>query len=175
MQPRRKSCFQTLNGHTYELWASSGISWVDANALATGPGSYLATFTSQAETDAVYGSLIGSGFFQAVNGQANEAWLGGFTTDPNQSTTNPNAWAWVTGEQWTAFDAGNFGPGEPKGDSTGLAINRFGTTAWNDESGPVGGYIVEKESARIPDSASTLALPGSACTALAVFRRKLSL
>ena len=146
----------TYSGHTYELWANQDITWADAKANAESGGGYLAALTDAAETSAVYSSFIGNDFFTSNDGQEHQAWLGGYTTDANFTTTNPLAWAWTTGESWTAFDVSNFAGGEPNGDSTGLSINRFGTPLWNDEGGRVGGYIVEKNS--VPDSSSTLSL-----------------
>ena len=172
----------SYNGHTYDLFDSLDISWQDAKAAAVADGGYLATLTDSSETTAVYGAFIGTGFFTANDGQQYQAWLGGYTTDSGFTTTNPSAWAWTTGEAWTAFDAGNFAIGEPNGDSSGLSINRFGTPKWNDESGRVGGYIVEHNphnnvdndvvTHAIPDSASTLALLSGSFALLGAFRRK---
>jgi hypothetical protein len=162
-------------GHTYELWADLDISWAAAKANAEAGGGFLASLTDAAETSAVYGSLIGNNFFTGNDGQKYQAWLGGYTTKPNYSTTDPTAWAWVTGEAWSAFDAGNFASGEPNGDSSGLTINRFGTSKWNDESGRVGGYIVEKNGVErngVPDSGSTLALLAGACAMIGTLGRR---
>ncbi|MBF8285663.1 MAG: C-type lectin protein [Anaerolineales bacterium] len=160
----------TYNGHTYELWDSLDISWADASVEATAGGGYLAAFTDAPETTTVYGALIGTGFFTANDGQQYQAWLGGYTTDPGFTTTDPTAWAWVTGEALTAFDAGNFAGGEPNGDSSGLSINRFGTSQWNDEGGRVGGFIVEKNG--VPDAGSSLALLSGSFMLLAALARK---
>jgi hypothetical protein len=151
-------------GHSYELWKARGISWADASAAAIAGGGYLATLTDAAETAAVYGALIDNGFFTSTppGSQAQSAWLGAYTTDPGFSTTDPQAWAWVTGEAWNAFAAGNFGGAEPNGDSSGLTINRFATSQWNDENGPVGGYIVEKARTHVPDAGSTMGMLGVA-------------
>lgn len=159
----------SYGGHTYELWDASNITWQNAKNEAIADGGYLAVLTDSPETSAVYSAFLGSGFFTANAGQEHQAWLGGFTTDPGFTTTNPNAWAWVTGEAWTAFDAGNFAGGEPNGDSSGLSINRFGTPQWNDEGGTVGGYIVEKN---VSDASSTLALFGGSISVLGALRRK---
>jgi hypothetical protein len=132
-------------GSVYALVQKFGITWDKANEGAVAFGGHLASLTSEAETLGVYNGLYGHGFLSA-NSAAPEAWIGGFTTDPNFTTHSPDHWAWTTGELWTAFDAGNFGPGEPNGDSTGLTINRYQTSKWNDEGswiGGIGGYIVE--------------------------------
>lgn len=163
----------SYGGHSYELWESPGISWSDANLAATGAGGYLATLTDASETSAVFSAFIGTGYFQPTAGQASQAWLGGYTTDPGFTTTDPTHWAWVTGEAWNAFSAGNFAGGEPNGDSSGLAINRYGTPEWNDEGGFVGGYIVEKGAVGVPDGGSTLALLGGATLLLGAIGRRL--
>jgi hypothetical protein len=155
-------------GHTYELWGGN-LSWSAAEAAAVSDGGYLAVLTTSGETTAVYSALIVPSILSA-GGEGNQAWLGGQTADGSGSTTSPNNWVWVTGETWTAFDAGNFAGGEPNGDSEGLAINRFGTSQWNDEGGFVGGYIVEINGA--PDSGSTLALMATALTGLCGFVRR---
>lgn len=163
----------TYGGHTYELWSDAGVSWENALSAAVGGGGYLAAFTDATETSAVYGDFIGTGFFTSNDGQAHQAWLGGYTTDPGFSTQDPTAWSWINGDSWTAFDAGNFAGGEPNGDSSGLTVNRFGTSKWNDEGGTVSGYIVEKDGNSVPDSGSTLALLASACAAMGAFGRKI--
>ncbi len=149
----------TYNGHTYELWEAPGMAWKDARDAAAASGGHLATLTDAAETAAVYGALIGNGFFTTTGLYEGQAWLGGYTADLSFSTTDPNNWAWVTGEPWNAFAAGNFGSGEPNGDSSGLSINRFGTSEWNDEGGYTGGYILERGPS-VPDSGSAVSLLG---------------
>ncbi len=158
----------TYNGHSYELWDELDISWAGANLAASMGGGYLAVLTDEAETVAVYSSLIGNGFFTANDGQQYQAWIGGYTTAGGFSTTDATAWAWVTGEAWNIFATENFAPLEPNGDSSGLSINRFGTSEWNDESGRVGGFIVEKD---VPDAGSSLVLLGASFALLAAYRR----
>lgn len=159
----------TYGGHTYTLMSNSGITWAAANAEANASGAYLATFTTAAETTAVYSAFIGQGFFTANNGQQYQAWLGGHTADLSGTTTSSSNWAWVTGETWTAFDIGNFAGGEPNGDSSGLSINRFGTPKWNDEGTLVGGYIKET-----PDASSSLALLGGSFALIGFMRSRIS-
>lgn len=156
-------------GHAYDLYAAAGLSWSDSQAAAVQAGGYLAVLTDAAETSAVYSALIGNGFFQPQAGQGTEAWLGGYTADKSGSTQDPTNWAWVTGEAWTAFDTANFAQGEPNGDSSGLAINRYGNSTYNDDT-YVGGYIVERNS--VPEGGMTLALLGLSLSGLVCFRRK---
>jgi hypothetical protein len=159
----------TYGGHTYELYDAPGISWATAQAAALAEGGYLAVLTDSTETSKVYGALINNGFFQQSTSQAVQAWLGATPADGSTSTTNPNNWKWVTGEAWTAFDAGNFAGGEPNGDSIGLAINRYGSFRFNDEGSFVGGYIVEKNS--IPDGGLTALFLGIGLVGIGTFRR----
>lgn len=162
----------TYNGHSYDLYDQAGISWADAQANATAAGGYLAVLTDNAEIAAVYNGLIGTGFFQPVEAQATQAYLGATPADGTFSTTSNTNWKWVTGEAWTSDDAANFGPGEPNGDSQGLAINRYGNFQFNDEGGFVGGYIVERNG--VPDGGSSLLMLGAAMAGAAFIRRKVS-
>jgi hypothetical protein len=159
----------SYGGDTFYLYAGN-VTWSVAEAAAVLDGGTLAVLTSAPQTTAVYNGLIGNGFFTANAGQQFEAWLGATPADGSQSTTDPNNWAWVTGAPWTAFDAGNFNAGEPNGDSEGLAINRYGTTTWNDEGSQVGGYIVEV--AGVPDTCSTQMLLVGACGLIGTVGRK---
>jgi hypothetical protein len=159
----------TYGGDSFYLY-SGDLSWSAAEAAAVADGGTLAVLTTSAQTAAVYNGLIGNGFFTQPGGEANQAWLGATPADGSSSTTDPENWAWVTGAPWTAFDAGNFDPGEPNGDSEGLAINRIGTDQWNDEGTLVGGYIVEVRG--VPDSCSTQFLMVGACALMGAVGRK---
>jgi hypothetical protein len=165
----------TYGGNTFELFAGDNTSWSDAEADAVSDGGTLAVLTTMAQIQAVYNGLINNGFFQGGGGgsQDVEAWLGAIPADGSTSTTDPTNWKWITGAAWTADDAGNFGPGEPNGDSEGLAINRYGDFTFNDEGGHVGGYIVEIQGNRVPDGGSTLMLLGAALGSIGMVRRKL--
>ncbi len=160
----------TYGGHWYGLYDGS-VSWPTASANAGSVGGYLAVLTTAAENNAVYSGLIGTGFFKPEASQDTEAWLGGSTADNSGSTMDPNNWSWVTGEAWTAFNVGNFGGGEPNGDSLGLAINRYGTAQYNDEGGHTGGWIVEKNS--VPDTGSSALLLGVGLVVVGAFGLKL--
>jgi hypothetical protein len=159
------------NGHYYELVVDQVV-WTEAQTAAEAKGGYLATLTSAAENDWVYHNIVAPLFTSPHSNL--QAWLGGFTTNPNQSTTDPNAWAWVTGELW---DWTNWAPGEPNGDSTGLTINRFANHQWNDEGSwlqNVGGYVVEYERNphAVPDAGASATLLGLALMGLTAIRSR---
>jgi hypothetical protein len=163
----------TYGGNSFYLYAgdtNADTSWSVAEADAVADGGTLAILTSAAQTISVYDALIGHGFFTANSGQQYEAWLGATTADHSGSTHSPNDWAWLNGAPWTYFDSHNFAAGEPNGDSEGLAINRYGSYAWNDEGGFVGGYIVEVQG--VPDSCSTQFLLVGACAMIGGVGRK---
>jgi hypothetical protein len=159
------------NGHYYELVVDQ-VAWTEAKSAAEAKGGYLATLTSEAENNWVYQSVVAP-LFTYPNPNL-QAWLGGYTTNPGQSTTDPNAWAWVTGEEW---DWTNWAPGEPNGDSTGLTINRFANNKWNDEGSwlpNVGGYVVEYERnpQAVPDAGASATLLGLALMGLTSIRSR---
>ncbi len=167
----------TYGGNKFDLYdATGGITWANAEANAVSVGGHLAALTSAGETTAVYAALINHGTFTG-GGQYQQAWLGGYTADHSGSTSNPFNWAWVNGAAWTAFDVSNFASGEPNGDSSGLAINRFGTSNFNDEAftwqnnTAVQAYIVETA---LPDGGNTLGLLGLGLVAVGAVRRKLA-
>lgn len=127
-----------VNGHQYEFVSWAGISWANAKA-AVPAGWYLATLTSQAENQWVYDNVV------VPNNHA-EVWLGAFA--PAGRNPPSAGWQWVTGEPWnyTAWS-----PGEPNNTTeTGLTINRYGTSGWNDEYdcclALIGGYVIERNS-----------------------------
>ena len=167
----------TYGGNKFDLYdATGGITWANAEANAVSLGGHLAALTSASQTTSVYSALINHGTFTG-GGQYQQAWLGGYTADHSGSTSNPHNWAWTTGAYWNAFDVGNFAPDEPNGDSSGLAINRFGTSKFNDEAytwqgnTAVQAYIVETH---VPDGGNTLALLGLGLVAVGAVRRKLA-
>jgi VPDSG-CTERM motif len=181
----------TYGGDTFTLITGNSdtdASWADAEAAANAAGGYLAVLPNQATIEAVYNGLINNALTTWFNNsgggsQGQEAWLGAVPADGSHSTTNPNNWSWVTGipapgpvpsvVPWTVGD--NFHPGEPNGDSEGLAINRYATYQFNDEGGYVGGYILEKGPVGgVPDTATTGGLLSGALLGLQMLRRKLS-
>jgi len=117
------------NGHFYEVVSVSGTtSWDDANAAATVAGGYLATITSQAENDFVFGLVNNSTYWHGSSGP----WLGGYQFP---ATTQSDAnWRWVTGEPWIYT---HWQSGQPN-DSGGKVEDKlqFGfapqVSTWND-------------------------------------------
>jgi hypothetical protein len=136
------------NGHSYlAVPGFEGLSCNIAYDLAQALGGYLATITSAAENDFVYGLVNNSSFFTSYNGSGPA--LGGY----NAGTPSSPNWSWVTGEPWT-YD--NWGPGLPNYADFGSGpedrlhyFSSVGSTpanTWNDiyqTDGNLGGYVVE--------------------------------
>src|SRR3954449_7611486 len=82
-----------VNGHQYEaVLVSQGLSWFDAEQAveARGCGWYLATLTSKAEDQFVFGLFKkNQNFFIESNGP----WLGGYQKDSRDEPRG--SWAWV--------------------------------------------------------------------------------
>jgi hypothetical protein len=153
-------------------FTGSNNSWFTANAAASasvynGFGGHLATITSQAENDFLYGLVAGS--FSGFTG----AWIGGKSPE-----------GWLTGpESGQSFGYTNWGGVEPN--NNGYAYMNIGTPTfgigsgnWADDSGvqgfpvaggdPVIGYFVEYEGAAVPEPSSLLLL----ATAVATLSRR---
>ena len=151
----------------------------DAAASASvfdGVNGHLATITSQAENDFLFG--LATGQFTGFAG----AWIGG--KSPDGWLVGPEA-----GHAFTYFTYINWGGSEPNND--GYAYMQIGTSGpapqgtWLDDSGvqgypdatadPVVGYFIEFESPNsAPDSGATLILLGLSLTGLVVGRRLIS-
>lgn len=94
------------NGHWYQLrFGSPGLSWEASQSHAESIGGHLATLTSAAENDFVFGIANATAAYggSPVVGP----WLGGRLVG--------NAWTWVTGEAW-GFT--NWLPPNPDGPGT---------------------------------------------------------
>ncbi len=141
------------NGHWYEFIDHEGITWDEANADASslyGPDTYLATITSEEENTFVFNLGV----------ENRPIWLGGYQDD---GAAPAEGWHWVTDEEWNYT---NWAPGEPN-DWTGTAENALafaffeGDGTWNDALDSTrylgdGGYVVEYESAPVPEPATML-------------------
>ncbi|MFZ5483080.1 MAG: hypothetical protein ACOZB0_02515 [Pseudomonadota bacterium] len=140
----------TFGGHRYRaVLASGGISWAEAERAARALGGYLASVSSPAENDAIYGLVRNDDRFWFIDGAGNGQgpWLGGYQDTGAQEPRG--GWRWVSGER---FDYSHWAPGEPNnsgGAEHHLQLFGSGTLKgphWNDiggESRSVRGYIVE--------------------------------
>lgn len=153
------------NGHQYQVFGASAISWNDArsSAQALGAGWDLVTITSLDEQNFIsnlLGTPPGSGITEyAIGGQ----YLNG-------------AWEWVTGE---AFNFTYWGNGEPNGNANEpfLAMdNRMNTPnwGWNDYPGGNESYIIGyiAEQSNVPEP-SIIALMGVGLFGISFIRRKI--
>jgi len=155
------------NDHWYNLIDAPNTSWSNANTSANALSfsnldGHLATITSDAENDFI---------FNILGVSDRPIWLGGFQ---DENAAEPLAdWQWVTGEAWTFT---NWAPGEPSNstwndeDALAFAFWRADGT-WNDAPTEYayydkGGYVVEYESAPVPEPA-TLTLFGVGLISLA--------
>ena len=136
------------NDHYYmAVYAPTAISWHQANTAAQAAGGYLATLTSQAENDFVFGLIDYNMFWNAHRGP----WIGGF--QPDGSPEPDGNWQWVTGEP---FNYSNWDDEEPNDKVDENAIQFYGDeitqrqNQWNDleSSGSeiVVAYIIEFDS-----------------------------
>lgn len=162
------------NDHWYDLIDAPYTSWSDANTSANALSfgnldGHLATITSAAENDFI---------FNILGVSDRPIWLGGFQ---DENAAEPLAdWQWVTGEAWTFT---NWESGEPNNltwndeDALSFAFWEAKGT-WNDaptewEYYDTGGYVVEYESAPVPEPA-TMTLFGIGLISIAGhrFRKK---
>ncbi len=144
------------NNHWQELVNAPYTTWSAARTAADsasfkGLSGRLATITTAGENDYVFSQLNISGI---------PAWLGGFQ-DENASEPVGN-WQWVTGEAW---EYTNWAAGEPNnsswGDEDALSFASFSGGNWNDAPTGFNGYgngayVVEYESAPVPEPATML-------------------
>jgi hypothetical protein len=154
------------NGHWYQaVLVPARINWVEAQLRAQerGCGWHLATITSSAEDDFVFGLIANrEEFFVVETPPINGPWLGGFQKN---STAEPDGeWRWVTKEE---FEYTNWGVEEPNNNGAGcpadlcpgvvdgsedfLHYKRIVSTedipTWNDAhvNALLSGYILERE------------------------------
>jgi len=132
------------NGHWYELVTGTS-GWTAAKSAAESstyldmPG-YLATITSQAESDFVFGT---------VAPEAQGLWLGGYQDITAPDYSEPaGGWRWVTGETWAytnwADDPGVEQPDDGAGLEHYLETYKSDYPQWNDNQEPQPkGHIIE--------------------------------
>ena len=117
------------NGHFYEVVsAPAGITWGNANSVATSLGGYLATVTS-AEENAFVFNLADQDATVWYSGYG--PWLGGI--QPTGSIEPGGGWRWITGEP---FAYQNWSPGQPNNNQNEDRIQFGGqadrSSTWND-------------------------------------------
>lgn len=141
------------NGHSYKaVTVGAAVTWTEAEELAREQGGYLATITSAAENEFVFGLVNAPEFFNTQYG-AGPA-LGGFQQDG--AAEPAGGWTWLTGEPW---DYSNWKPGEPnngrarEGTEDRVAfysgISRTPAATWNDthrtdRNNLMAAYVVER-------------------------------
>ncbi|MBM4013036.1 MAG: hypothetical protein FJ286_17005 [Planctomycetes bacterium] len=138
------------NGHWYEYIATNRT-WEQARADAQARGGYLATITSAAENNYVFG-LFGS---------SATPWLGGYQDSAAPGYSEPaGGWRWVTGEPWSYT---SWAAGEPNNGSNAENVLRTGSQSaktWIDAVGTATApYVIEYDSdPRIPPFTGTATL-----------------
>lgn len=124
------------NGHQYlAVPGYTGLTWDAANALAQAQGGYLASITSPAENDFVFGLINSPGFFNGFNGGGPA--IGGYLNAP------ADGWHWTSGEPWNFT---NWAPGLPNNGPDGFdnLVYYSGNpntpaATWDDVEGPDAG------------------------------------
>ena len=103
----------------HALSTPGGLNWNFAWDSALGHGGYLATITSQAENDFVFG-LVDSSIYWHLrpNRRLAGPWLGG--TQDFGSHEPDSGWHWVTGE---SMDYVNWSPGQPDNNGNANALH----------------------------------------------------
>ena len=119
------------NKHYYQVF-DEALTWVQAKVKAEQLGGYLATITSQAEWDYVYGMLKPT--------RRDYYWFGG------SDTATEGAWNWVTGEDWVYNNWGIDQPDNYREEEHWLHFYANQGGIWNDvvdQTFASSGYIVE--------------------------------
>ena len=89
------------NGHYYQLFEGSPITWSNAKTACESRSAHLATITSEAEQGFIYSQLVaGRNFYNYYH-------IGGVAADTY-------TWAWTTGEAWGYV---KWGGGAPQHDN----------------------------------------------------------
>ena len=169
------------NGHYYEVVSGAAISWTDAQTAAGTAGGYLATLTSAAENNFVFGLVNNSAFWTSVDASITVGPWFGLSQQPG-SVEPGGGWVWENGEGALGFE--NWDPAEPNNlngiEHYGHYFSYLGGPAatWNDidnANGFTTSYVVEYTSlpAPIPLPAS-LPLLLAAVGGLGLLRRRMS-
>ena len=125
--------------HYYDAISSpAGINWYEAWYSAEGHGGYLATITSQAENNFIFGLLDSSRYWYRRPGTGKLAgpWLGG--TQGFGSHEPDSGWQWVTSE---SMNYHNWTPGQPDNQGGNENALHFGESVgvrvptWDDANG----------------------------------------
>lgn len=127
------------NGHAYLVVVpSASFTWPDAKRAAEQMGGYLATLTTAAENEFVFG----------LARPRDDAWQG--DRGPYSGGAKPpgspadGKWSWVTGEPWSYT---NWAPGQPNnagGTDDYLRFYLRTSPVWDDTQGDVSiAYVVE--------------------------------
>jgi hypothetical protein len=174
------------NGHWYELvTVPGGIDWAGAQASATARGGYLATLTSDSENAFAFdlANAVPSAWL-VIGGQFGEVagpWLGAF--QPAGSPEPDGNWTWNNNEgllttpgyttHWQLASPNNSAGIENRLQFYGLSFQRM--ALWNDinDAAPMLGYVVEWNTAPVPELGTvTLLLGGLAAMSCLIRRSK---
>jgi hypothetical protein len=163
--PQRE--FWNTNGHYYEaVLAEGGISWTDANQIATGRGGHLVTIDSPAENEFVFNLVANPRFWVKGGTTWFGPWLGAL--QPPGSIEPSGGWIWETSEP---FIYANWAPGQPTNSKETEDRIQFGgftniSGYWNDlaggDIGHASGFVVEYDSNLAPSLSIKGSLDGNA-------------
>jgi serine/threonine-protein kinase len=125
----------SFSGHWYQYLPDKSASWDDAQARCKGIGGYLACIQTMEEHQFVV---------KLVGGKGNNAWLGGYCTDPK-------SWNWLTGEPFLFYPPVSGTPwnrGQPNSrDNCYLQLRSLGwdDIALQEQGGYASGFVCEWE------------------------------